>query len=446
MPPPRESVSNGGSLRLPGIFELDDGNARSSWWRNLRRGLIVEVGYARGAYALKVNKDTISVDDVAHFREGEYCLASVVRRQRTKKRAKPRYVLKYRDGPFDEETHQSTGKKLEKGTTFVGVPRDCIVVTYEDQRRYYPLALFLISAVQVGAFYYFSQRKPGKTGLNGPVIGPESLWFWITGPFPGCRDGRKQPWRLISYQLAHSGYAHLISNVVLQILYGLSIEIVHGHFKLLGVYNMGVCLGALTCAFSDIHKAVVGASGGLYTLIGLHTADVVLNMDAMGDTLRKLARSALCLLVPATDIAVYLLVLKSKDVSYSAHAGGWIAGFLFGLVFLQPVITKPVYSIFIRPIAALLGLIFVFFSVSWWATHYPPSYFVNGNIFKLSKYGARDDNPACCWQLLTCDDIHRDDYSSFNCHDNKDLTWPWDPTETHLDTCSLLLDAISNSL
>ncbi|KAJ1449642.1 peptidase S54, rhomboid domain-containing protein, partial [Pelagophyceae sp. CCMP2097] len=139
-----------------------------------------------------------------------------------------------------------------------------------------------------------------------------------------------QAWRLVSYQFVHSGYFHIFSNVLIALMYGAPIELVHGHAKLLVVYNLGVTLGALTCAFSDPARAVVGASGGVYTLIGLHTADVCLNFDAMQSGLRRVVRTALCLLVPVTDLLVYVLVVKSTDTSYSAHIGGWIGGFLLG--------------------------------------------------------------------------------------------------------------------
>ena len=34
-----------------------------------------------------------------------------------------------------------------------------------------------------------------------------------------------QPWRLITYMLVHSGYIHISSNIIVQLLLGLPLEI-----------------------------------------------------------------------------------------------------------------------------------------------------------------------------------------------------------------------------
>lgn len=57
------------------------------------------------------------------------------------------------------------------------------------------------------------------------------------------------------------------------------------------LYNTGVAAGALTCGFTDVYRSVVGASGGTYTLIGIHYANVILNWNVMG----KCSQSLNCL-------------------------------------------------------------------------------------------------------------------------------------------------------
>jgi membrane associated rhomboid family serine protease len=44
--------------------------------------------------------------------------------------------------------------------------------------------------------------------------GPSRMYYRLVGDFPQCEDLRYQVWRLLSYQLVHKGYVHLLSNCV----------------------------------------------------------------------------------------------------------------------------------------------------------------------------------------------------------------------------------------
>jgi len=259
--------------------------------------------------------------------------------------------------------------------------------------------LVAITAAQIGCFVLFAKNRYGSLSeieANEPIVGSKDLYFRLTGPFPQCFDARRQYWRLLSYQVVHSGYYHLACNCIMQLVFGVSVEMVHGHFHLLLVYQFGVALGALTCAFTDIHRAVVGASGGVYTLIGLHAADVLLNFRAMSDPIRRLSRAFLCTVVPAMDVLVYLFVYASDDTSYSAHGGGLAAGFLLGLATLQPVYDTRCHTYGVRPLAALLLVAFAAFAILWEQTTYPPEYLYNGVPWRRSSYSNADEDRASC--------------------------------------------------
>ena len=72
---------------------------------------------------------------------------------------------------------------------------------------------------------------------------------------------------------------------MLQILFGTPIEMFFGGFRVFLLYNTGVVMGALTCGFTDVYRSVVGASGGVYTLLGVHCANLVLNWSMLGNSL-----------------------------------------------------------------------------------------------------------------------------------------------------------------
>ena len=48
------------------------------------------------------------------------------------------------------------------------------------------------------------------------------------------------------------------------------------------VYNFGVGFGALWCAMVDVYSIVVGCSGGVYCLMGMLLANLVLNWSVLG--------------------------------------------------------------------------------------------------------------------------------------------------------------------
>jgi membrane associated rhomboid family serine protease len=67
-----------------------------------------------------------------------------------------------------------------------------------------------------------------------------------------------------------------------QAIFGLPVEMMVGTKPMLVVYNVGVAAGALTLGFMDAYRSVVGGSGGVYTLVGVHLANIVLNWHVMG--------------------------------------------------------------------------------------------------------------------------------------------------------------------
>lgn len=402
---------------------------QNDFWATLNRGVVVNVYYARLAYSVRTPLGDINLDarsalaagQMPVFSDGQYCRATVERRLR----GTSQYVLKYKDGPYDaDRPGVALRRAFPKGTLFVGVPREFILVHYSYQHHYMPFSILFISGLQIAAFIFYARRKPD--GLDGigqshPVVGPKFLHYELISDFPQCKDRRKQPWRLFSYQLAHIGYTHLVSNMFAQLVFGIPVELVHGHVLVFLIYQMGVALGALTCAFSDIHKAVVGASGGTYTLVGLHSADILVNWRAMAHDFGFLGRITLCLIVPGLDLLVYILVYKDDSISYSAHIGGWIGGLLLGVALFKPVYSAYVHDALIRPLFTLLLVLYAAFAITWYVETWPPKYFINGVFWRAASYNVKEHSRSCCALLLSCDDVDKSDYNLLSCDEGIDL-------------------------
>lgn len=65
-------------------------------------------------------------------------------------------------------------------------------------------------------------------------------------------------------------------NLVVQILLGIPIEMVHGWWRILIIYFMGVLGGSLATSVADPTVKLAGASGGVYSLITAHVASIIL--------------------------------------------------------------------------------------------------------------------------------------------------------------------------
>ena len=62
---------------------------------------------------------------------------------------------------------------------------------------------------------------------------------------------RNEAWRFLSYALAHAGWGHLAYNLIIQLLFGVYLEVVNGPFRVLLVYIMGTLAGSMTSSIFD---------------------------------------------------------------------------------------------------------------------------------------------------------------------------------------------------
>ncbi|XP_017473708.1 PREDICTED: protein rhomboid-like [Rhagoletis zephyria] len=159
-------------------------------------------------------------------------------------------------------------------------------------------------------------------------------------------DRRLEMWRYVSYMLLHANWFHLSFNVVVQLAYGLPLEVVHGSTRVAIIYLAGVFAGSLGTSVVDSQVYLVGASGGVYALLAAHLANILLNFAQMRYGMLQLAR---LIVLVSCDLcyAVYTKYHYSSKVAYSeaktllpsvsyvAHLTGALAGFTMGLLVLK---------------------------------------------------------------------------------------------------------------
>ncbi|XP_033878422.2 rhomboid-related protein 2-like isoform X2 [Acipenser ruthenus] len=137
-----------------------------------------------------------------------------------------------------------------------------------------PIFIILISIAEVAVFIYYAYWMTDKQLMTLD----EGIW---NSPFTYRPDKRQEAWRFTSYMLVHAGVQHILGNVFLQLLLGIQLELVHKGLRVGLVYIAGVIAGSLASSIFDPLIALVGASGGVYALIGGYFMNVIVNFDKM---------------------------------------------------------------------------------------------------------------------------------------------------------------------
>ena len=205
-------------------------------------------------------------------------------------------------------------------------------VSYLDQYSCKPPPFFLlfISLAEIGVFIWHVVALTNRGQPVGPN-GPPYIGQLIFHP-----EKKLEGWRFLTYMFVHSGYFHIIFNVLVQLVLGIPLEMVHRWWRILLIYVCGVVAGSLATSITDPDVYLAGASGGVYALIAAHLANVISNWGEMEVPALRLA--AFLLLVGVdTGVAVYYryVALVDTRVSYVAHIAGALVGLLLGIVVLR---------------------------------------------------------------------------------------------------------------
>ncbi|KAH8058874.1 hypothetical protein JL721_9444 [Aureococcus anophagefferens] len=345
------------------------------------------------------------------------------------------YALRYVDGPFDlddDEALSEAEKALfqcdadgkpfgdDEGCPleFKDVRRAHVVVDYRDlPANYWPAFIVLVSVVELGFFFYYGSKAETGISMAEPVGGPEDLWFRVFEPFSKASDrcGRVRPgYRVWSYSLVHRGLQHVLFNTVIQCIFGIPMEMVHGTRTLFLTYYMGVTLGALFAAAWVPYGSLVGASGGVYCFMGVHMGNLALNWRRMHrGLLNNWRRLGIYAFLLGIDFAQYFGSGGGETTSHAAHAGGYLAGFCVPFIFFTDVDSENwFHHQVLRPLAiAFTGLMWIHSAVFLLV---PP-------VWPARSF---EEHAPCCMTLLGCDALDQADYGRFSCKDGWQLNWP----------------------
>jgi len=253
--------------------------------------------------------------------------------------------------------------KFRRGVKGVG---RFILPKEQDQQIYYerytclppPLFMLLISVAEIGVYIYYAALYDNWTTF------PNEL---IYNPMIFAPQHREQVWRFVSYMFLHAGIEHVGFNVLVQLILGIPLEMVHGSWRVGIIYLSGVLGGSLASSVFDPYTALVGASGGVYSLFTAQLANVILNGDVM-HKLSSLARTAFVTLILCSDFgySIYRRFTSevASQVSFVAHVAGAIAGLTMGLIVLLNF-KKNLRDKVAFWIAVVVYIAFMLFAILW---------------------------------------------------------------------------------
>ncbi|KAJ8289539.1 hypothetical protein GJAV_G00002470 [Gymnothorax javanicus] len=195
-----------------------------------------------------------------------------------------------------------------------------------------PIFIILVSIGELAVFIYYAVWKPQKQWATLE----HGIW---NSPLTYRPDKREEAWRFLSYMFVHAGVEHILGNLIMQLVLGIPLELVHKGFEVGMVYMAGVLAGSLASSIFDPSNALVGASGGVYALMGGYFTNAVVNFREMIPLL-GVFRILLIVVIVGTDVgfALYRRFLTNENhlkVSFVAHIGGGVAGMTIGYVFFS---------------------------------------------------------------------------------------------------------------
>jgi len=138
-----------------------------------------------------------------------------------------------------------------------------------------------------------------------------------------------KPYVLITSIFLHANLEHLLSNILVLLIFGLAVENELGWAKMLYIFFLGAVAGdMLSLLIYSFDTIAVGASAGIFALVG--TGMLVRPFD--------LSMYPYLLPIPLGLLGVLYAVYNTigfiegeGNISYIAHSGGLLVGFLFGM-------------------------------------------------------------------------------------------------------------------
>lgn len=138
--------------------------------------------------------------------------------------------------------------------------------------------------------------------------------------------GNFEPWRMLTSIFVHSTQLlfHVLLNMYILWIFGQLLEGMLGRARFLALYLISGFAGSVAVLWlSDPRSGVVGASGAIFGLMG---AFLIIQRRLGGQTTQ---------LFILLGINLIIGFIPGFNISWQAHLGGLVGGFLVGLIYLE---------------------------------------------------------------------------------------------------------------
>ena len=184
------------------------------------------------------------------------------------------------------------------------------------------------------------------------LLGPKEEVLVSCGAKDVSKIQQGEWWRLCTAMWLHGGFVHLGMNAIGLLRLGTDLETEHGHARIIAIYLPSGIFGATLSAIFLPWQVGVGASGALFGLFGSCWAELVQNWHEIPE---GEGRGAIMQIALMTIINLGMGMTPLLD--NFAHLGGFIFGFLAGVVFLpKPKAGKRTLSMQQRGLQVLAGV------------------------------------------------------------------------------------------
>ncbi len=173
--------------------------------------------------------------------------------------------------------------------------------------------------------FFIGQIITGGGDIMGNRLDPLEQWGMLTKQ--GVATG--EWWRLVTSMFLHAGILHILFNGLALYALGMQVEVMMGSRRFLLIFFLtGIGGNILTLLVNPVPS--VGASGGIFGLLGALIAFFYRNRDRLGAWGQANLRSLLI-----TAGLNFVITFSIPQVNQMAHIGGLVTGLFLGY-FLSP--------------------------------------------------------------------------------------------------------------
>mmetsp|Transcript_9770 Transcript_9770/g.10859 ORF Transcript_9770/g.10859 Transcript_9770/m.10859 type:complete len:491 (+) Transcript_9770:51-1523(+) len=169
-----------------------------------------------------------------------------------------------------------------------------------------------------------------------PMIGPSKETLILMGAkYSDLIVNYNEAWRLVTSIILHAGLVHYFINMLALWFVGTAIESTHGLLAAMILFVIPAIGGIILSAIFLPAYITVGASGGIFGLIGACLADIIMNWrllfsDFVNESGKK-HKHAMVIIFLLVDIILNSIIGLTPYVDNFTHLGGMAIGFLCGI-------------------------------------------------------------------------------------------------------------------